>query len=259
MESQQTVNININFDDKAQDFENFRKLILDQFHSQVLTHAGYILALTVGALTIISQYYSFFSNGSAATIFIFFLIMSLITGYGFYLICRLFYWNCLVQITLTVTQKEFANYKEDENHKDENEVSKIGKLYRFIASKIKDTLAKENAEAKKYKTIQVKLAFLASSKLRYVCFPATTLIALFSFLTSYFYLFPEIWKFTYLMNYLLLFVVVTFVIGILLIIATYLIYLSFFKQKKEAKQNEHGEKGHRSKTLYLGTFGNLNS
>lgn len=94
-------------------FDSIRKTLLDQYHSGILTHAGYIIALIVGALTLISKWDIFFSNGVWVQ-YAFFLIISFIVSAGFFFTSRLFYWSYLNSGVLSLTQSDFEKY--DEQH-----------------------------------------------------------------------------------------------------------------------------------------------
>lgn len=45
------------------DFEESRRCLFTSYHSYVQTHAGYIIALTMGFFTVISAFDKFLSNG----------------------------------------------------------------------------------------------------------------------------------------------------------------------------------------------------
>jgi hypothetical protein len=95
-------------------FDSLRKTLIDQYHSQILTHVGYVLALLVGTLTIISRWDSFFGKGSILEN-IFFLIISCMAGLGLFFIGRLWYWSYLSSGVLSITESKFEEYNELDN------------------------------------------------------------------------------------------------------------------------------------------------
>lgn len=152
------VNSTINYGN--QNFENLRKTLLDQYHSQTIMHAGYILALTVGMLTIISNFNAFFERG-LLTIIIFFIIFGFVVGVGFFFSCRLFYWTYLANGILGLTEEGFKEVCKEKKM----EGSCVLKMQNFI---IDDLKLKLRAKAK---PIQFRLANLAISSIeKIICY-----------------------------------------------------------------------------------------
>jgi hypothetical protein len=90
-------------------FDTLKKMLIDQYHSQLMAHAGYILALIIGALTLISRLDTFLGLGSFGVISIF-LLVSAIIGMIVYFASRLFYWNCLENLSFAISEKDFVEY-----------------------------------------------------------------------------------------------------------------------------------------------------
>jgi hypothetical protein len=90
-------------------FDAMKKTLIYQYHSQLMAHAGYIIALIIGSLTIISRIDSFLTFGIAGVLSIFVLISAII-GLITYFASRLFYWNCLECLCLSVKEKTFLDY-----------------------------------------------------------------------------------------------------------------------------------------------------
>lgn len=99
---------NNRFTNGTAEFEDYRKTLLQKYHSEILTHAGYILALIIGALTLVSRFDIFFDKGPPFNA-IFLIIVSTMFGLGFYFTCRLCYWVTLESNTLSVREQDFAS------------------------------------------------------------------------------------------------------------------------------------------------------
>jgi hypothetical protein len=90
-------------------FERLRAILIDQYHSQIMAHAGYILALIIGSLTLISRFDIFIDRGLIGVLTLL-LMLSAVVGLGVYFSGRLFYWNCLTCLSLSITENEFKEY-----------------------------------------------------------------------------------------------------------------------------------------------------
>jgi hypothetical protein len=75
-------------------FDALKKILIDQYHSQLMAHAGYILALILGTLTLLSRLDVFMGLGTFGVVTIF-ALLSMVAGLIFYFVSRLCYWNCL--------------------------------------------------------------------------------------------------------------------------------------------------------------------
>jgi hypothetical protein len=73
------------------DFEETRRCMLKVYSSHIQTHAGLLIAIIIGAFTLISRFDVFYSfrNGTVT----FGLLLSILIGAGSYLLCRIFYWS----------------------------------------------------------------------------------------------------------------------------------------------------------------------
>jgi hypothetical protein len=87
------------------DFEETRRCLLNIAHSKNQTHAGYLIAIIIGALTIISRWDAFFSppeqSVTPVTIAFFFIIGS-IAFVTVYMIKRTLYWNAYTSSVLNL-------------------------------------------------------------------------------------------------------------------------------------------------------------
>jgi len=132
----------VNYGDRA--FEDLRKTLLDQYHLQTMTHAGYILALIIGMLTIIANFNPFFEKGFTGVV-IFCTIISLVLGTFIFFVGRLCFYTNLVNIAIGITQPQFEKYYNEHNdeYKQNEKGSCIGNLYQYIF-KAKSELRKQN-------------------------------------------------------------------------------------------------------------------
>ena len=71
-------------------FEKTREYILKIYHSDIQTHAGYLIAIVIGVLALISRWDVFFNN--SLTKIIFFIILAVISAFAAYAFKRMFYW-----------------------------------------------------------------------------------------------------------------------------------------------------------------------
>jgi hypothetical protein len=99
------------------EFEESRRCLLNSYHSYVQTHAGYMIAITIGFLTIISNFDSFFKSGpviatlSISTVFLtftwgflaFLILIFLILFASWYMIKRIRYWASYASLAVSLT------------------------------------------------------------------------------------------------------------------------------------------------------------
>ena len=83
------------------EFEAIRGRLLKSYDSRTITHGGYIIALMVGFLTLVSRWEAF-----AETIFLLYFLFSLVISLGVYLVSRIIFWSLLAYGTLFVTENE---------------------------------------------------------------------------------------------------------------------------------------------------------
>jgi hypothetical protein len=107
------------------EFEETRRCLLNIAHSKNQTHAGYLIAIVIGALTLISRWNIFFSppqtTVSSYTTIIFFSLVSAIIAVTAYLIQRTFFWTTYGTSVLNLSSSEadklFEKYKANPKHK----------------------------------------------------------------------------------------------------------------------------------------------
>jgi len=73
--------------------EEHRRALLEYYNSAAMTHGGYIIALTVGLFTLISRWDIFRDDILMKVIF--YIIVSLSTGFGAYLCGKLVFWSMM--------------------------------------------------------------------------------------------------------------------------------------------------------------------
>ncbi len=90
-------------------FEKTRKCLLNQYHSNALTHSGYIIAIVIGTLTLISRWDAFFPNQNNLNLpayfgIVFYALIDIIVALSFYVVKRLLYWTALSSCVLAATK-----------------------------------------------------------------------------------------------------------------------------------------------------------
>lgn len=78
------------FDDCTDALESCRRSLLQYYSSQNVTHAGYLIALIIGGLTLVSRWDTFKGNWLTWDIFI--SLLSIVAGVGFYFLGRTISW-----------------------------------------------------------------------------------------------------------------------------------------------------------------------
>jgi hypothetical protein len=137
--------------DKSE-FEENRRCLLNIAHSKNQTHAGYLIAIVIGALTLISRWDIFFNLPqkpvSPSITIIFFIMISAIIAITIYLVERTFYWTSYGTAVLNLPTSEvetlFKRYISDKEHKDSQELVPYGcKLNDAVAQHLKELKPKE--------------------------------------------------------------------------------------------------------------------
>jgi hypothetical protein len=90
--------------------EDDRKILIEKCQSAIQTHAGFIIATTIGSLTLISRWESFLNDSNFFTRFSFYLALSLVFGVSVYFAGRLIYWNALNNVVTFVTNRHVKCY-----------------------------------------------------------------------------------------------------------------------------------------------------
>ncbi len=106
------------------DFEESRRCLLNVYHSYVQNHAGFAIAVIIGAFTLLSSWNSFFgTNKTALSPYIFFSLISALGSAGFYVLIRTMYWTnyagCLTSILPEGTEKLYKMFCDRVKPKDE--------------------------------------------------------------------------------------------------------------------------------------------
>ena len=102
-----------NVDEK--EFEETRRLLLKLYHSNIQTHAGYIIALIIGLFTVVSAFKTFFDFHQWGIGVLGFIIVLIILSIGF-MGLRIIYWTIWTNVAITVpfvsSLKYFNNVNE---------------------------------------------------------------------------------------------------------------------------------------------------
>jgi hypothetical protein len=86
-------------------FENLRTALMNSYNSQIIAHAGYIIALTVGLLSIISRWdelWGYFRERKIKK-WLFAVFLSAIIGFIWYFFLRVVYWATLSDQVMLVS------------------------------------------------------------------------------------------------------------------------------------------------------------
>ena len=117
-----------------------RKTLLNHYHSETLTHSGFIIAIIIGILGLIANWVIFFDRGTIP-ILIFYATFSIVTGLACYAGGRIYYWTALSNHTLMLTEDQFKDYKVKEKEnlaKDEKLRADIALMQCAVADKVKN-------------------------------------------------------------------------------------------------------------------------
>jgi hypothetical protein len=103
-------------DYEESDFEKSRRTLLNLYHSYNQTHAGYMIALIIGSLTLASRLDAFLQD----TLWIVFLVLMIGVAFGFlFVILRLQFWAMMAAFTTGITRTEtislFNRYNSEYN------------------------------------------------------------------------------------------------------------------------------------------------
>jgi hypothetical protein len=95
---------------KEVSFEQARVALMNSYNSQILTHAGYLIALTVGIMTLFSRIdviMEFFNKGIINKVLCY-SILSFSLSLIVYIALRLFYWTFMSSHVLDVTMDDLT-------------------------------------------------------------------------------------------------------------------------------------------------------
>ncbi len=107
---------------KGKELEETRRCLLNMYHSSIQTHAGYLIAIIIGSLTLFSRWQDFFNCIAPwYSEWVFLVLLYLLIVIGFWTIMRISYWNSYSNYALgiipkTVVKKfnEYNKYKYEE-------------------------------------------------------------------------------------------------------------------------------------------------
>ena len=87
-----------------------RRTLLKIYHSQVQTHAGYLIAVIIGFLTLVSRWSDFLKYQN--TTIIFYGLLSVIMAVSFFIIARISYWTMYGNTILRIAEADIENFCE---------------------------------------------------------------------------------------------------------------------------------------------------
>jgi hypothetical protein len=126
------------------DFEETRRCMLKVYASHIQTHTGLLIAVIIGAFTLISRFTDFYTSTNNEITFL--SLLSIIVGATFYLLIRIFYWSFCDNCTI-IARYSFIKRIRDENLKEiksqngeveKEPISETHALMIFIRSNLKD-------------------------------------------------------------------------------------------------------------------------
>jgi hypothetical protein len=98
-----------------EEFEKNRRILLQNYNSNIQTHAGYLIAIIIGSLTVISQSETFLNNGLPSRL-AFYVLLDLIFILSFYVVGRMLYWTFLSSGVIDMVYSKFTSYREDHEY-----------------------------------------------------------------------------------------------------------------------------------------------
>jgi hypothetical protein len=109
--------------EKHETIEADRRTLLKLYHSNTQTHAGYLIAIIIGFLTLISKWKDFVKTDFtsiqfALTTIIFYGFVGLLLGLGVFTVSRIYYWTSFANTAYYVTAENIEDYnsRHQENH-----------------------------------------------------------------------------------------------------------------------------------------------
>ena len=170
-------------------FEETRRCLLRMYHSNIQTHAGYLLAIIVASVTLIVNWENFFPSIEKTllfwTQFVFYGLVISIIGFTFYVLQRMLYWNAFNNVVLTLTIPETINYLEKyiERHSDLRNITIKPYTRAFqLAAKARLTDIHESEESGRSKHTLLAVTKKVKWWLLFVISISTLIFVIFDFL-----------------------------------------------------------------------------
>lgn len=115
-----------------EDFEETRRCLLNNYHSYVQTHAGYLIALIIGFFAVISAFKDFFSSEAFGILWLcgipisipFYAIIITISVVSGYAVLRIIYWSTWASQAIIIPVDEAIQYFNEENKKEHRYLTK---------------------------------------------------------------------------------------------------------------------------------------
>lgn len=170
------------------DFERDRHTLLDLYHSDIQNHVGYLLAITIGSLTLMSRWDVFFSSPQRPVSpwvgLLFDVMLSVILALSSYVVARMIRWTKFANYALSA-QKEaadahFAAWCVKQKEREEKKGLKFNLSY---YEKAPYTLKLENA-AFQYYTYDIRVFSFDSRKVFLFVFVPSIILLLALFFSN---------------------------------------------------------------------------
>jgi hypothetical protein len=93
----------------SSDFEETRRCLFSSYNTSIQTHAGIIIALTIGLFTVISAFDVFFKSGFWGALTFYALIILILIASGI-MFLRIVYWTIWTNIALAIQMERVFDY-----------------------------------------------------------------------------------------------------------------------------------------------------
>ena len=105
------------------EFDESRRCLLNTYNSYIQTHAGYMIALIIGFLALLSSFRSFIDGGLVAVIFFVILLAGVLKAFS-YILLRITFWSSFANDAISLSQGEVIRSFIDANPKKEEQFFK---------------------------------------------------------------------------------------------------------------------------------------
>ena len=142
------------------DFEESRRCLLNNYHSYVQTHAGYLIALIIGLFAIVATFKDFFVNGFIGLLAFLGLTGSILLVSAF-MGLRIIYWSSWASAAITIPIEKAVRYFNEDNKIEKTYLTRAPNT-QIIQLGIRDAI-KQNIARKEISRIR-KLAIKTARK-----------------------------------------------------------------------------------------------
>jgi len=113
-------------------YEQARIALLKYYNSQCMTHGGYLIAILIGLLTIISRWTTYAAN----IIGWIWGIVALLIALCAYTIGRIFWWGSFASEVLHVGKKEIEEEKKKQSEEEKKNATRMSILHKATSHKV---------------------------------------------------------------------------------------------------------------------------